>query len=872
MKIFTLITTFAWAIIGFANAQCNLLTLEVINTAGQVLLADEECTDAQGWTHYYNSSSNRILLSIKKNGQNIGSIDLGMSVKAGTLPSLNTGGYNLSGADYIDNEIWIVANRFWQITGANAIASPVQVRFYFSSIDVNDIATTVDDFGFLVDEPSDLYMYTIGNGNGLSAHATSTQPFNGIYTLYDMVPGGPPEWTVGDFNGFPYGEFTVQTLDIAGSAGFLIFQSSDPLAISGKITRPGSGAPVPDVDVQAASISMDVTDNNGNYSCGSLLSGSDYEVVPHKDINHKEGITVVDLIAIAQHLNATQPITNPYRLIAANANADTIITFTDLTAIRNVLFGTAPNFPNSTSWRFVPKNYVFPTPTHPFTPQFPEKILAPNLQDSLYNQDFYGIKIGDVADPSSAEPPMLNTSFSLENLNACNAGDTVVFHLSVQDFQNIRGFQFTLEWDASVMNFVSASNFNLVGLTNNSIGQANASNGKLSFVWVNSQTSSGITASNGTVICQLKFVASGSIGSSTALSFTGSVTDKLVVHQNLTQVVPGSSPGSFIIDNNSTISASAIVQSTDCSGVPNGAVDLTTSGGNGPLSYLWSNGATTQDVFMLPVGQYSVTINDASGNCPLVQVFQVASPAPLNLDAQVTNMSCPYLVDGSIKVVVLSGEAPFQYQWSNGKTTRLIQNLNEGTYTVTVTDDAGCTATASFDIQSPSTLSPAVTVVNASYMNTSNGSVIISGVSGGAGPFSFEWNNGATTQSLTNIPPGDYVVTITDGVGCQHVYGYEVYGLFTGTVESGSDLEAVEFYPNPVQLGREMTLAFSMKKAGKVRASIISTNGTVVGSEVFYLAANRSLRFMEAPKASGFYIIHFEMDGQPAGRLKMIVQ
>jgi hypothetical protein len=425
MKIFTLITTFAWAIIGFANAQCNLLTLEVINTPGQVLLADEECTDAQGWTHYYNSTSNRILLSIKKNGQNIGSIDLGMSVKAGTLPSLNTGGYNLSGADYIDNEIWIVANRFWQITGANAIASPVQVRFYFSSIDVNDIATTVDDFGFLVDEPSDLYIYTIGNGTGLSAHATSTQPFNGIYTLYDMVPGGPPEWTVGDFNGFPYGEFTVQTLDIAGSAGFLIFQSSDPLAISGKITRPSNGNPVPDVTVQAASISMDVTDNNGNYTCGSLLSGSDYEVVPHKDINHKEGITVVDLIAIAQHLNATQPITNPYRLIAANANADTIITFTDLTAIRNVLFGTAPNFPNSTSWRFVPKNYVFPVPTHPFTPPFPEKILALNLQDSLFNRDFYGVKIGDVADPSPAQPPMLNTSFSLGNLNACNAGDTV---------------------------------------------------------------------------------------------------------------------------------------------------------------------------------------------------------------------------------------------------------------------------------------------------------------------------------------------------------------------------------------------------------------------------------------------------------------
>ena len=81
MRIITLIATFIWAVIGFANAQCDLTALQVINTPGQVLFADEECTDAQGWTHYYNSASNKILLSIKKNGQDIGYIDLGMSVK-----------------------------------------------------------------------------------------------------------------------------------------------------------------------------------------------------------------------------------------------------------------------------------------------------------------------------------------------------------------------------------------------------------------------------------------------------------------------------------------------------------------------------------------------------------------------------------------------------------------------------------------------------------------------------------------------------------------------------------------------------------------------------------------------------------------------
>ncbi|MBI1224399.1 MAG: T9SS type A sorting domain-containing protein [Bacteroidetes bacterium] len=871
MKFFTLVTIFIWAFIGFANAQCDLSALEVINMTNQVLVADEECTDAEGWTHYYNSTNNRILFSIKKNGQDIGSINQGMTVKSGTLPSFNTGGYNLSGADYINTEIWIVANRYWQITGANPIVDSLKVRFYFTAVDISDVAQTVDDFGFLVDQSEDLYMFTISNAGGLYPLATSTQPFNAAYTLYDMFPGAQPDWTAGDFNGYPYGEFWVKNLDIGGGAGFLIFQNSDPLTISGNITRP-NGTPVPDVDVKAASISMDVTDANGNYDCGTLLSGSDYELLPFKDINHKEGITVVDLIAIAQHINNSQPITDPYRLIAANANIDNIITFTDIAAIRDVLFGNSPNFPMSTSWRFVPKNYVFPNPLNPFMPQFPESILVTNLQDSLVGQDFYGIKIGDVADPSTDAPPALNTSFSLENLNACNTGDTVVYHLRVEDFQNIRGFQFTLEWDASILQFLSAANFNLVGFTNNSLGQAAINNGKLSLVWVNTQTSSGVTAANGTAICELKFVANGSIGASTPLSFTGSITDNLVVHQNLTQVVPGSNDGNFIIDNNSTITASALVQSTDCSGQANGAIDLTATGGNGTLNYLWSNGATTQDIFLLAVGEYRVTITDASGGCPLVKVYNVGTPVPIGIDAQVSDMSCAYLVDGSIELQITGGEAPFHYLWSDGSTTRINDDLYAGNYTVTVTDGAGCTSTASFDIQSPGSIMPVVNVTNASNMTSSDGSVIISGVNGGGGPFSFQWNNGATTQSLMNVPPGDYVVTITDGVGCQHVFGYEVYGLFTGTIETGSNLEAVEFYPNPARTNQEMTIVFSVKKPGKIKATIISDNGKKVAQEQFILSALRSTRQIEAPLVSGLYIVLFEMDDQPAGQLKLVVQ
>jgi hypothetical protein len=874
MRISTLIAVFLWTIAGLAHAQCDLSTLQPINSPSQVLTADMECTDADGWTHYYNSSSsNRILLSIKKNGQNIGAISQGLTITAGTLPSFGTGAFNLSGADYIDMEIWVVANRYWQVTGANPIANPVQIRFYFSNDDVADIAQTVDDFGFLVDEPKDLYMFTLGKGSGLYPLATSTQPSGAEYVLYDMFPGGAPEWSAGDFNGFPYGEFTASTLDIGGGAGFLIFQNAPLLAIEGKITRP-NGTPVPDVLVQAASISSDVTDAQGNYSSGSLLSGSDYEVVPSKDINYAEGISLVDLVAMTRHINGSQPITDPYRLIAANANGlDNLITFTDLQAIRDLLFGATTDFPNSASWRFVPKSYVFPNPTDPFNPLFPESISVPNLQDTLMGQDFYGVKIGDVADPSTAAPPALDTKFSLNDLNACNPGDTISFSLTVEDFQNIRGFQFTLSWNPSVMHFVSASNFNLLGLTNNSFGQAAAAAGKLGVIWVYSQTAAGATLADGTVICQLKFVATGPVGSSTPLSFTTAPTDMQLVHQNMTQVVPLGDAGSFIIDNNTTIAASAFVQTASCMGPATGAIDLTATGGSGSLSYHWSNGALTQDIFGLVANTYTVTITDASGACPLVQSYQVTAPPPMALTADVSDVSCAYLVDGSIALQVGGGEAPFSYVWSNGKTTRNLHNLLAGNYTVTVTDGAGCTSTASFTIGAPAPIMPVVMVTNASNANKSDGAVEISAINGGTGPFTFHWNTGATTQNLVNVPPGDYIVTITDtGTGCQHVFGYEVYGLFTGTVDSHSDLASVAAYPNPLWAGDAIHLQFTMKNAGKLMATVLAADGKMVSNAQYSLPSGSSFQQLAAPAVAGFYFVRLEMEGRPVGYLKLVVR
>ena len=871
MRIFLFTTALLFFVTEFALAQCDDLPgLGVINTAGQILTADSECTDANGWIHFYNSTNDKILLSVKSNGQNIGSIGSGLVVKAGTLSGYGAGGYNLSDADYIDNDIWIISNRFWQITGANAINSPVRIRFYFTGTDVSDVAGSVDDFGFFVDEPDDLLMYTISKGGGLDPLTLVTQPFNALFTLYDMVPGPAPDWTSGTFNGFPFGEYETSTLDISGGGGFLIFQSDELLAISGNISRL-NGTPVPDVNVQAASISVGGTDASGNYTCPTLLAGASYDVIPAKDINHAEGLSSADLIAISLHLLGIEPFSNPYQYIAADANHDAFISFNDIEHIRDVLLGISPDFPNNQSWRFVPQSYVFPNPADPFTPPFPEKITVTNLQDSLFNQNFIGVKTGNVVDPDPLSPPALNTSFSLQQLTACNPGDTVTFDLTATDFQNIRAFQFTLEWNPNVMEYVNTGAFSLSGLSAQSIGSTAATDGKLTFLWYNPMAS-GSSVANGAALCQIHFVASGNIGNATSVDFTGSATEMLLLHQNLSQVVPASTSGSLSIQNSSDISAIATILPTSCDGAPTGIINLMVSGGVPPFTYQWSNAATTEDIANLPAGNYDVTVSDASGNCPRVFSFVLPFPPPVEIEASVEGMSCPYQLNGAIDMEVVSGIYPYQYAWSNGSNTQDLENLYQGMYTVTVTDAAGCTLTSTFEVTNLNKISPVVSITNASPPSLSNGSVMIETINGGVPPFSFEWSNGSTSQSLEDVPAGNYIVTITDNDDCQHVFGYVVYSLTTAAGEVPENPVQMNLYPNPVQSGHSFHIAMESDLSGKVNITIFSPDGKLVSQDSIELLPGQTIKTLAAPATSGLYFVQIQMEDYPAGWLKVIVQ
>lgn len=866
MRTVFLTVTLSLLFFGKITAQCDIVNgLQLLEATNQVVTANMECTDAQGWTHYFNSSENKLILSIKKNGQNIGATGLGLIIQSGTLSGYGGGGYNLSNADYIANDIWIAANRFWQVTGANEITSPVQVRFYFSDTDVDDIAESVDDYGFFVDEPDDVLAFTLGNGNGIWPYAETTQPDGAVLTLYDMVSGPAPDWASGTMNGFHFAEFSANNLDVAGSLGFLIFQADPPVSVAGQIARP-NGVPVQGVTVEAASTSIDVTGANGQFVCPTLITGGDYEIVPSKNVNPAEGVNVADLIRLARHLLGNEPLVSAFERIAADADDDTEVTFDDLDEIRKIILGKTQGFPNS-SWRFVREGYVFPNPTDPFTPPFPETIPLTNLPGALNGQNFVGVKIGDVAEDSPLAPPPVNPLFSLPSLTTCNPGDELVFPITVTDFQNIRGFQFTLEWDVEVMEFVDVENLQLPGLTQQSVGTESVDEGKLAIAWFN-PADVGSSLNNGGTICEIRFASTGAFGASTPLNFTSSIADVLLLHQNLSEDTPTLINGGMVIENNSVLAAGTDITHAGCNGEPIGSIDLTVNNATAPVTYEWSTGATSEDISGLGGGEYRVTVSDASGNCPKVFFATVAPNGPIEISGQPNPMSCPNVVDGSIDLEVPGG--PYTYAWSNGSTEEDIDGLFMGNYEVTVTDLAGCTATASFSIGNPNMIQPSVDIVNASSEDGMDGAVGITTIGGGTPPFDFEWSTGETSQSIQNLNPGDYFVTITDGIGCSHVFGYIVSDLMTATGES-EFLPSVNIFPNPVAAGQVLSLDLRSEKTGTLEVEIQSTMGQVVSVKTLALGSGNSTFKLPMPDEAGLYFLQIKMNGEQAGWAKVKV-
>ncbi len=191
------------------------------------------------------------------------------------------------------------------------------------------------------------------------------------------------------------------------------------------------------------------------------------------------------------------------------------------------------------------------------------------------------------------------------------------------------------------------------------------------------------------------------------------------------------------------------------------------SNGIPPYQLQWSNGATGMELTNLPVGTYTVTITDSKG-CTGTKNFTV-SKCNLTANVSATNVLCAGGANGSATVTTANGTSPYTYVWSNGGNRASITNLTAGTYTVTVTDGAGCTAIGVVHIAQPTAISAQIETKDLSCPDKNDGVVGLS-VTGGTPPYIYNWSNGGTDTSISNLTPGTYTCTVTDANSCTAVF------------------------------------------------------------------------------------------------------
>lgn len=203
-------------------------------------------------------------------------------------------------------------------------------------------------------------------------------------------------------------------------------------------------------------------------------------------------------------------------------------------------------------------------------------------------------------------------------------------------------------------------------------------------------------------------------------------------------------------------------------GMCNGSINANINGGTAPYTYNWSTGATTTNYLPgLCAGMYSVQVIDMMG-CVATQTAFVNQTLPITITPSYTNESCGGSCDGAASMTVMGGTPGYVFYWTpNLANTSYASNLCPGNYTFVATDILGCSGSNVFTISngglsSISNATLSTLAIKETCLNSADGSIDLMITGTNPGPFTYHWNNGASSQDVFNLNSNIYSVTVFD--------------------------------------------------------------------------------------------------------------
>ncbi|MEP7195578.1 MAG: T9SS type A sorting domain-containing protein [Saprospiraceae bacterium] len=246
----------------------------------------------------------------------------------------------------------------------------------------------------------------------------------------------------------------------------------------------------------------------GPYAFNDLSIDKTYTVKLNRNDDHLNGVSTLDVTLIQKHILGKSPFTNPYVLIAADVTNSKSITAADISEMRKLILGTISEFTKVQSWTFVAERKKFADTTSPWNNSVLDSFSLDTINlvqnNSQRTLNFIAIKMGDVSANARARTVQTRNKETLEfTLNDRNIEIDKEYKIDFtsSNFKNIEGFQFTLNFDQTALEFTGKES-GVLNLQDENFGLNRLEQGIITTSW---NSDSELNADNSQVLFSINF-------------------------------------------------------------------------------------------------------------------------------------------------------------------------------------------------------------------------------------------------------------------------------------------------------------------------------------------------------------------------------